>query len=96
MATKTNSTPRRKPISRPAAPAVRRGKKKSKERIMPTWLRAILAVGIIAVFLPVFIGFSFARMLIAGSLVMVRKDMVSVCPVTMKCMALIFPIIKAV
>ena len=50
MATKTNSTPRRKPTSRSAAPAARRGKKKSKERIMPTWLRTILAVGIIAVF----------------------------------------------
>ena len=50
MATKTNSTPRRKPTSRSAVPAARRGKKKSKERIMPTWLRTILAVGIIAVF----------------------------------------------
>lgn len=50
MATKTNSTPRRKSASRPSAPAARRGKKKSKERIMPAWLRAILAVCIIAVF----------------------------------------------
>ena len=50
MATKTNSTPRRKPTSRSAVPAARRGKKKSKERIMPTWLRTIFAVGIIAVF----------------------------------------------
>ena len=33
---------------------------------------------------------------IVGSPVMVRKDMGSVCPATMKCMALISPIIKAV
>ena len=46
--------------------------------------------------LPGFIGFSFVRMPIVGNPVMVRKDMGSVCPATMKCMALISPIIKAV
>ena len=45
------TTTRRKPASsRPAAPAVRRGKKTSKERVMPAWLRTIVAVCIIAVF----------------------------------------------
>ena len=45
--------------------------------------------------LPGFIGFSFVRMPIVGNPVMVRKDMGSVCPATMKCMALISPFMKA-
>lgn len=57
MATKTNTTPRRKPTPRATSPAVRRGKKKSKERIMPAWLRAIVAVCIVAVFSAVFYWF---------------------------------------
>ena len=50
MVTKPHSAPRRKPASRSTAPAARRGKKKSKARVMPAWLRTILAVCIIAVF----------------------------------------------
>ena len=38
-------------------------------------------------FLPAFTGFSFVLMLIAGSLVMVRKVTVYVCLATMRCMA---------
>ena len=38
--------------------------------------------------LPGFIGFSFVRMPIVGNPVMVRKDMGSVCPATMKCYTL--------
>lgn len=96
MATKTNSTPRRKPTSRSAAPAARRGKKKSKERIMPTWLRTILAVGIIAVFSAGFYWFFIRPYAYRWKPCYGQKGYGVCMPVTMKCMALISPIIKAV
>jgi len=41
---------RRKPAFRPVAHAARRGRKKSKGRMMPAWMRATVAIGIIAAF----------------------------------------------
>lgn len=91
------TTTRRKPASsRPAAPAVRRGKKTSKERVMPAWLRTIVAVCIIAVFSAGFYWFFIRPYAYRWKPCAGQKDTVSACPVTMKCMVLTFLIIRGV